>query len=107
MPARVIERELIPADSSGPDRYCISGAYVAAGANNVSIEIPETAGDCCRCFIGGGSYPRCPDCKSGISLAPGDAGSRQCRTCGSRFADMRYSGQAAGLHMPAMEAEAA
>ncbi|MCE2497783.1 MAG: hypothetical protein J4F28_02090 [Nitrosopumilaceae archaeon] len=97
----MLERELI--ENGQNITYCISSSYVDAANRNVSIAIPEGAADCGFCFYGQ-TYPRCPDCGGRISFTDGICapGGRQCRPCGSRFADMREHEQEPGLHMPAM-----
>lgn len=95
------EQSILP---DGTTVYKIGEEYVEADHNNVSIGIRPGACD-------DGTYPVCPDCGGRIVLGSGGPacapGGRYCRKCGSRFADMRHSGQAAGLHMPAGEMKAA
>ena len=101
---RTLERELI--HSGGPDggrqSYCISGAYVEATDQNVSISLSHVPADCGGCMWGW-TFPTCPDCGGRIILGnkgPACApGALSCRKCGSRFADMRYHAQEPGLHM--------
>ena len=100
----ILERELV---KNGQDtKYCIGGAYVDAADRNVSIAIPKWVAGCGFCFDGA-TYPRCPDCGGRIGFTDGVCapGGRQCRGCGSRFADMREHEQEPGLHMPAMMTE--
>ena len=101
-----LERELIHVDGQdgGRQLYCISGAYVEAADQNVSLPLPEGADKCGECFMGLSVYPECPDCGGRIVLGSGGPacapGGRYCRKCGSRFADMREHTQEPGLHMP-------
>ena len=67
--------------------FCISEEYVRAEAGrDVCIPIPDGA------EAGDSRYPSCPDCGGDVVWAEAGRvpGSRDCTSCGSEFADMKY-----------------
>ena len=81
---------------SGCERkYVIGGHWIDAtpDLDTLDLMIRTDAWDAARGRPGEEHYPACPDCGGQIVWAEAGRvpGSRQCSSCGSTFADTRYS----------------